>query len=320
MKKVKTNKVASATTGFVMLSIATSVWSQSDEHGGHDSMEMKHMDHPAMKADEMSMDGMTLDEDSNHEIPAEASGMRRGRMQGGSAPADARDPHAYSGGYDFGPLPRLRLADEHNFGSLLIDRLEAVKNDDNTWSGYDLQGWYGRDYNRLVVKAEGEVDNEALEESSTEVLWEYAIASFWDVQLGLRYDNGEGPDRHWLAFGAQGLAPYWFEIDATAYIGENGRTALGVEAEYELLLIQKVVLQPRIEATLYGKDDAERGLGSGLSDVTVGLRLRYEIKREFAPYVGIEWAGRFGDTADYARAAGQNDDDSRVLAGLRFWF
>ena len=318
MKKTKVNKVITSMVGILMLTTSASVWSQNDHHDEHSGME--HMGHQPMGAGEMNMKDMTIQKEAGHVMPANGMDMKHGRMQGGSAPLDARDPHAYSAGFDFGPLPRLRLADEYNFGSLLIDRLEVVKNDDNTWSGYDLQGWYGRDYNRLVVKAEGEVDNGELEESSTELLWGHAIASFWNAQLGVSYESGEGPNQSWLALGVQGLAPYWFEVDATAYIGENGRTALGVEAEYELLLTQKIILQPRFETTIYGKDDIERGLGSGLSDMTIGVRLRYEIKREFAPYIGIEWAGLFGDTADYARAAGQTDSDSRILAGLRFWF
>lgn len=263
---------------------------------------------PDAQTTEMDFSGMDM------------GGMMSGSMQSGSAPADARDPHAYSDGYDFGPIARPRLADEHNFGSLLMNRLETVRNDDNTWTTYDLQAWYGRDYDRLVLKAEGDVDNGNLEEGSTELLWGHAIATFWNTQLGLRYDSGEGPDRSWFAFGVQGLAPYWFEVDATAYLGENGRSALGLEAEYELLLTQRVVLQPRAEAVLYGKDDPERALGSGLSDMTAGLRLRYEIRRELAPYVGVEWAGTFGATADYARASGQATEDTRLVAGLRFWF
>lgn len=277
-------------------------------------------DHEAMQMDEMSMEGMTMEESAGHDTHTSLDHLVHGRMQGGSAPPDARDPHAYSDGYDFGPIPRPRLADEHSFGSLMVDRLEAVRNDDNTWSVYDLQGWYGRDYDRVVLKAEGEVDNGTIEEASTELLWGHAIASFWDAQLGLRHDSGEGPNRSWLAVGVQGLAPYWFELDATAYVGESGRTAIGFEAEYELLLTQKAILQPRLEANLYSKDDNERGLGSGLADVSVGLRLRYEFRREIAPYLGIEWTGLFGDTEDKARAAGQATSDTVVVAGLRFWF
>ena len=240
-------------------------------------------------------------------------------MQGGKAPPDARDPHAYSGGYDFGPL-KLHLADERNMGSLLVDNLEAVRTKDNTSTEYDLQAWYGRTYNRVVLKAEGEVDDGRFEEARTELLWGRAVAVFWDTQLGVRYDSGAGSNQSWLAFGVQGLAPYWFNVDAAAYLGKEGRSALRLDAEYDLLLTQKLILQPKIEANFYAKSDAARGLGSGLSDAGVALRLRYEIWREFAPYIGIERVAEFGGTADSARAVGKSARETRFIAGVRFWF
>lgn len=246
--------------------------------------------------------------------------MDHGAMQGGTAPPDARDPHAYSDGLTSGAHRHMMHADQQSFASLLVDRLEAVRSSDQTHAAYELQFRYGRDYDRLVLKAEGEVSGGRTEEARTELLWGHAVATYWDTQLGVRYDSGAGPDRGWLAFGIQGLAPYWFEIDATAYAGDDGRSALRLSVEYELLLTQKLVLQPRLEANLYGKQDAERALGSGLSDLTAGIRLRYEIRREFAPYVGIEWAGKYGATADYARAAGDDSRETRVVAGLRFWY
>lgn len=254
------------------------------------------------------------------ETAAGSGGMDHGSMQGGSPPPGARDPHAYSGGYTLDPARPLKLADEHNFGSLLVDNLEAVRAKGNTYMEYGLQAWYGRTYNRVVLKAEGEVDDGKLEDARTELLWGRAAAAYWDTQLGVRHDGGEGPNRRWLAFGIQGLAPYWFEIDAAAYVGEQGRTALRLEAEYELLLTQKLILQPKAEMNFYGKSDAARGLGSGLSDVSVALRLRYEIRREFAPYIGIERAGTFGRTADLARAEGGKTGATRWVAGVRFWF
>ena len=248
-------------------------------------------------------------------------GMDHGSMsmQGGKAPPDARSPHAYSGGYDLGPF-KLRMADQKNFSSVLVDNLEVASTKDNTSAKYDLQGWYGRAYDRVVIKAEGEADDGKLDDARTELLWGHAVAIFWDTQLGVRYDSGEGPGRSWLAFGIQGIAPYWFEVDVAAYVGEEGRSALRLDAEYELLLTQKLILQPKIELNFYGKSDVERGLGSGLSDVSVGLRLRYEIRREFAPYLGIERAAKFGGTADYARAAGKDAEETRFLAGLRMWW
>ena len=257
------------------------------------------------------------------------SGMEHGEMnmQGGAAPADARDPHAYSGGFTLdggkyasaGPR-QLRLADEHEFGSLLLDRLERVLTRDGDATAYDAQARFGRDYDRLVIKAEGEYAQETLQEARTELLWGHAIANYWDTQLGVRVDSGSGPDRSWLAFGVQGLSPYWFEVDATAYLGDAGRSALRLGAEYELLLTQHLVLHPHLEVNFYGKRDQARGVGSGLADAVAGVRLRYEIARQFAPYVGVEWAGKFGQTADLARAEGERTKETRWVAGLRVWF
>lgn len=260
---------------------------------------------------------------------AEVPAMDHGDMdmQGGSAPPDARDPHAYSGGYalDSGPyaLPgprQLRLADEHNFGSLLVDRLERAYTRDDNETAFDVLAWFGRDFDRLVFKSEGDAARGKLQKARTELLWGHAIAIFWDTQLGVRYDSGVGPDRGWLAFGVQGLAPYWFDVEATAYVGSEGRTALRFAATYDLLFTQKLVLQPRVELNLYGKRDEARGIGSGLSDGAAGLRLRYEFTRQFAPYVGVERAGKFGRTADLVRAAGEKADETRWVAGVRFWF
>jgi copper resistance protein B len=185
---------------------------------------------------------------------------------------------------------------------------------------YDLEAWYGRTYDRAVLKAEGDIDGGEIVEARTELLWGHAFAAFWDSQLGVRYDSGEGPNREWLAFGIEGLAPYWFDIEATAYLGESGRSALRLDASYDLLLTQKLVLQARIEANIYGKRDVERGLGNGLSAVSAALRVRYEIRRELAPYFGVEWVRKYGETEDFARAAGDDPSDARLVAGLRFWF
>ena len=249
------------------------------------------------------------------------------QMQGGSAPPGARDPHAYSGGFTLqsGPYAldgnqRLRLADEKSFGSIMFDNLEAVRSDGRDSGAYDVLARFGRDYDKLVIKAEGEVASGKVQDARTEALWSHAVATFWDAQLGLRQDSGTGPDRTWLAIGAQGLAPYWFEVDAAAYVGEGGRTALRLGAEYELLITQRLILQPRIEANLYGKSDPARDIGKGLSDLTAGIRVRYEFSRQFAPYVGVEWASRYGESADMARAAGERTQNTRYVAGVRLWF
>lgn len=258
--------------------------------------------------------------DTPREAGKDTGTVDHGSMQGGDPPPDARDPHAYSGGYTLDPARPLRMADEHNFGSLLVDRFESARTRDNSSTAYDVLAWYGRTYDRAWFKTDGEIDADRVQDARTELLWGHAVAPFWDTQLGVRYDSGVGPDRKWLAFGVQGLAPYWFNVEAAAYVGNEGRTALRLEVEYELLLTQKLILQPRIEASAYGKRDAARELGSGLSDVAVGLRLRYEIRREFAPYIGIERSNKYGGSADFARADGKQTSESRVVAGLRFWF
>lgn len=273
---------------------------------------------PAGTPDAMeSMPGMTHDTGGMSQGGMDTGSMS---MQGGRAPANARDPHAYSGGYDFGPIPPPRMGDRENFGALLIDRLESVSTRDTSSAAYDLYGWFGGMYDRAVLKSEGDADDGRVSDARTELMWGHAVATYWDTQLGVRYDSGVDPGRGWLAFGIQGLAPYWFDVEATAYLGDAGRSAARVAVTYDLLLTQKLILQPRFEANLYGKPDAERELGAGLSNLAAGVRLRYEIRRGFAPYVGVEWEGKYGGTADFARAAGSDPEQTRYVAGLRFWY
>lgn len=339
-------KRVSALAVTMLALVAAPAWAQAEpENAGHSGMEPSTtqgqtpmngtMD--GAKDSGMSNDHMPTETGpgAQHDKPAgQAVGDASGtmghdgmNMQGGSAPPDARDPHAYSDGYtlDSGkyalPGPRqLRMADEHNFGGLLVDRIESQHTSDGNVTAYDAQAWFGRDYNRLVIKAEGDYGQGKLQEARAEALWGHAIATFWDTQLGARYDSGLGPDRGWLAFGVQGLAPYWFDVEATAYAGSQGRTAVRLAASYDLPFTQKLILQPRIELNAYGKNDEARGIGSGLADGAAGLRLRYEFTRQIAPYVGVERAERFGKTADLARAAGEGADETRWVAGVRFWF
>lgn len=250
------------------------------------------------------------------------------QMQGGSPPEDARDPNAYSEGFERGKgehvpsgVTRLELGDQHAFGNLRVNRLERVwTRRGSNFTAYDLQGRFGRDFDYLVVKAEGEVAKGQLHDSRTELFWAHAVAAYWDTQLGVRLDKGEGKSRQWLAAGVQGLAPYWFELGATAYLGSGGRTALRLDGEYDWRLTQKLILTPRTEWTFYGKDDRENGRGKGLSTATAGVRLRYEITRQIAPYVGVEWQKSFGRTGDFVRAAGGRTNQTRWVAGLSFWF
>ena len=199
---------------------------------------------------------------------------------------------------------------------VMADRFEWQQGDAFAWEG---TAWLGHDRGGLWLRSEGEREPGHGTEGSIEALWGKPVDAWWDVLAGVRHDTGhDGQD--WLAVGVQGLAPYKFEVQATAYLGERGQSMLQAEVEYELLLTNKLILQPRIEATAHGRNDAARGIGSGLGEVDAGLRLRYELRREFAPYIGIERAYRFGKTADFARAAGDDAHETRWVVGLRFWF
>jgi copper resistance protein B len=202
-----------------------------------------------------------------------------------------------------------------------------VQTDQLEWRGtrdggmsWENRSWVGGDVNRFWLRTEGEADNGRIENAFATGLWGHGFARWWDVVGGVRQDFGPGPSRTWAAIGIQGLAPYWFEVEATGYVGAGGRTHVRVEVEYEFLLTNRLILQPLIEAEVYGKADPARGLGAGLTSLETGLRLRYELRREVAPYIGVTWERKFFGTGDFARAAGKNVSDARLVFGLRTWF
>lgn len=203
---------------------------------------------------------------------------------------------------------------------VLIDQFEVRDGVDSNPLVLDGQGWIGKDLQKLWFKVEIERDDGETEEAELQALFSQAIAPYWDVQIGLRHDFQPSPSRSWAVFGIQGLVPYFFEVDTALFIGESGRSGLRLEAEYELLFTQRLILTPEIEVNFYGQNDRDLGIGSGLSDVEAGLRLRYEIRREFAPYIGVNWNKNFGNTADFARDEGEDTDDFQWVIGLRAWF
>jgi copper resistance protein B len=216
-----------------------------------------------------------------------------------------------------------RVMDMHDdplLGMFKLDQFERAHGDDASATDWEAEAWIGHDFNKLWLRTEGERES-GVTDARIEAFWDHAFASYWDWQLGVRHDFGSGPQRpprrDWAAFGVQGLAPYWFEIEATAYVGDSGRTALRFRAEYELLLTQRLVLQPEFETNVYSKRDPDRGIDSGVNDATFGLRLRYEIRREIAPYAGVVWKRRFGH-ADLV--TGRAGSETQLVAGLRIWF
>ncbi|MGQ3042538.1 MAG: copper resistance protein B [Brevundimonas aurantiaca] len=206
--------------------------------------------------------------------------------------------------------------------ALIIDRLEAGFGDGGDTYLWDVQGWSGGDINRFWWKSEGEGEfGGALEQAELQALYSRAVTPFWDVQAGVRQDfRPDGDDTTHLVLGLQGLAPYWFEIDAAAFLSTKGDLTARVEAEYDQRLTQRLILQPRLEIDASASDVPELEIGSGLSSIEAGLRLRYEFRKEFAPYVGVEWSRALGDTADYIEARGGEAEDTRVVVGLKAWF
>jgi copper resistance protein B len=204
---------------------------------------------------------------------------------------------------------------------VLFDRLEYRAVDGRDGYAWDAEGWYGGDYNRLWIKTEGEGEfGEKVEWAEVQALYSRAIDPWFNLQAGVRYDIRPKPDRAHLVLGVQGLAPYWFEVDGALFLSTKGDLTARFEAEYDQRITNRLILQPRVEVDLAAQNVPELGIGAGLSSADVGLRLRYEIKREFAPYVGVQYERRFGDTADFARAAGEDVGGWAVLVGLRSWF
>ncbi|MEE1990006.1 copper resistance protein B [Pseudomonas syringae pv. syringae] len=202
----------------------------------------------------------------------------------------------------------------------LADKLEWQDANDGSALAWDLSGWIGGDIDRLLLRSEGERTNGKTEEAEIQALWGHSISPWWDVVAGARQDFKPGAPQTWAAFGLQGQAISDLDIEATAFIGEAGQTAAHLEADYDLQLTNNLVLQPTAELNFYGKNDPQRGNGSGLSTSEFGLRLRYEITPQFAPYVGVSWDRSYGKTADYAREDDEDTQDARLVVGVRMWF
>jgi len=203
---------------------------------------------------------------------------------------------------------------------LKIDQLEVVDSGDKQNQVWNGQAWVGRDLNKLWFKTSGERADNEVEAAEVQLLYSQAIAPYWDAQIGWRHDIKPEPHRDWLVVGVQGIAPYFFETDIALFVGEGGIVGLRAELEYELLLTQKWILTPEVELNFFTKNDREVSLGSGVSEIELGLRLRYEIRREFAPYIGIEWSKKFSNTADFAKDEGERVNDVNWVAGFRIWF
>ena len=292
------------------------------DHGsmqGMDHGSMKGMDHGSMQGmDHGSMPGMdhgSMKGMDHGSMPGMDESSRKGPPVGSLPSSDGSTEQRYAA-YRIHPHMMDNVVTSH----LLFDKLGvAYDRNEQTSLQWDGQFWIGRDLNKLWIKSEGDRLNGSTD-AKIEAFWSHTISPFWDLQLGARRDFGAGPKRNWAAFGVQGVAPYGIETEITGYVGGSGRTALALKAEYDLLLTQRLIFTPEIEASLHGKNDEARGVGSGLSDASLSLRLRYEVTREFAPYVGVSFGRKFGKTASYASEAGERRSERAILAGVRIWF
>lgn len=324
--------------------------SQPAEQASHDHSMMEHasdppatppaseadVDHAAMghgtpaQAETPEVDHAAM----GHHMPSreQPSGMDHSAMEHG-AHADDADLPATAAPRE--PIPEITAADRaaafpdvdghavhdnavHWF--VLVDRLETWNGDDGSPVAWETSAWIGTDLDRAWLRSEGEALDGSVESANVELLYGRAISRWWDAVAGIRHDFGDGPSRNYAAFGVVGLAPYMFEVEATAYLGESGQAGLAVEVEYETLFTNRLILQSVVEAEAWSKDEPARGIGSGLNKVEAGLRLRYEFSRRFAPYIGIVRERAFGQTADFREARGGMVDDTRFVLGLRTWF
>ena len=214
------------------------------------------------------------------------------------------------------------VMDNKIYSMFLADQLEHGFDHPSNSLRFNGQAWIGGDYNRLWINTEGTRRyNGDIEDTDVQVLYGRLIAPFWDIQGGVRYfrPKPHAPSRSAAVFGVQGLAPQWFEVQAATFISQKGEVAARAEVDYDVLITQRLIAQPRIETNLSFQNIPELGIGRGVSDAEFGVRLRYEIRREFAPYVGLAWTSKFIQTAAFARADNEPVRNLGLVIGVRIW-
>jgi len=218
-----------------------------------------------------------------------------------------------------------QVMDDHIYSMILIDQLEMRQVGGQQPIGWQASAWVGGDFTRIWLKSEGEIPTEGRGgRAEAQALYSRLIAPFWEFQVGLRVDARRGADkdraRVQAAVGFEGLAPYWFDVEPVLFVSTAGDISARVEATHDMFITQRLLLQPRVDVNVAVQKVPDYGVGSGLNDLGVGLRLRYEFRREFAPYIGFRWEQRFAGTADLARQAGEDVSNTTLLGGVRFWF
>lgn len=292
-----------------------------DPHAGHDMGAAKPASDPHAGHD-MGAAQPAADPHAGHNMAPPATGDTIGNAPAPAPPTDhAAD--AVWGAAAVAPS-RAALRREHGgfTGSMILFNLAEYQaragTDGYRWEG---EGWFGGDINRFVVKTEGEGEVRGpLEKAEVQALYSRAIGPWWNLQAGVRHDIRPEPQRTYATVGIEGLAPYWFKAAGALFLSNKGELRGRIEGFYDQRITQRLILQPRAEIEASAQSIPEIGVGAGLTDIELGLRLRYEIAREFAPYIGVEWAGKVGETARFARDAGDRTSATSFVAGIRFWF
>lgn len=280
--------------------------SPSDPHAGHDMPEMPeekpgdpHAGHDTGAAEQTV---------GNAPAPPAPTGRAADRFY---SPADMADAD-------------VQLRREHGgmaSSQIMFDVAEYQVRDGRDGYRWEGEGWFGGDINRLVVKSEGEgLVDEGLESVEVQLLYSRALDPYWNLQAGVRHDFEPNPSRTYATLGFEGLAPYWFELEGALFLSDKGDLLARIEASYDQRITQRLILQPRAEFNFAAQDIARQSIGSGLVDAELGLRLRYEVVREFAPYVGFSYEEKAGDTRRFARAAGDDVRSTGFVIGVRAWF
>lgn len=313
-----------------LLLASTALPALAQEHMDHGQMDHSQMDHGAMEQSEAQ-------DHSAHQAPAEEAPAAENPHAGHGQPA-ADDgipqgvappvPADYAAEAFYSPevMARARAAVRKEsggmiFSQLMLDRLEyrlGKGADGYHWEG---EGWIGGDINRFAFKTEGEGEiGGPLESAEVQALYSRAIDPWFNLEAGVRHDIRPDPQRTYAVVGIEGLAPYWFEVSAQAFLSNKGDAHLRLEGSYDQRLTQRLILQPAAEVNIAAQDVPELGIGSGISNIELGLRLRYEFAREFAPYAGVNWERKLGGTARFARAEGERASATSFVMGVRFWF
>ncbi|SFR99296.1 copper resistance protein B [Sphingomonas jatrophae] len=292
--------------------------SPTTEHSGHDMNGMSGMTMApgqTMQHDMTSMPGMspaptgTDLKPGNKPAPAPAGDHLADRYWGAKAMADSREDD---------------LRREHGgmtYYQVLFNLAEYQARKGRDGYRWDGEAWVGGDIDRLWLKSEGEGSfGKPLESAEVQALYSHALDPYWNLQAGVRYDFKPNPSRTYATIGIEGLAPYWFEVEGALFLSDKGDVLARAEGYYDQRITNYFVLQPRVEANFSAQDVPETGTGSGLTDLEAGFRLRYEGRREFAPYIGVSWERQFGDTARFTRARGDSTGGFSFVAGVRTWF